>query len=102
MRSFKPLDPASSIPTKNLVSAEAIKYINQSNRKSITFEANFQINRNIDSQLLMRLNDIQPSKKRTLVISRTSAQKTSFRVFDQFPWIVVPSIFLKGLQKKSN
>ena len=67
------------------------------------FEAEAQVDGKLETECLVGLEDIQPSKDGPLVVRRSASnQSASFVVYDEGEWLRVPAIALVGLLQSTR
>jgi hypothetical protein len=62
-----------------------------------TFKAHLQVDGKFETQVLMGLDNIEPSKNRALVVCASTTEKTAFVILNKCERIGVPTVFLQSL-----
>jgi hypothetical protein len=67
-----------------------------------TLKAHLQVNGKIQAQILVGLNNIDPSEDRTFVITASTTKKLTLLVLNEFEGISVPAVLEQSLDSQIN
>lgn len=85
--------------SKVLLSFEQNKIIKTLRARLLhTLKAHLQVNREVQAQVLVSLNDIEPSKNRALVITASATEKTALIILNQLEGIGIPAVLEQSLR----